>query len=79
MKIKNKNFTTNEEIINFKIHGPITSKVKDFYELDPFPNYEISDNKSQILQIGDKNTFLKCTVQLLSQPQSLPSGVTLVC
>ena len=59
MKIKNKNFTTNEEIINFKIHGPITSKGKDFYELDPFPNYEINDNKGKILKIGDENIFLK--------------------
>ena len=59
MKIKNKNFTINEEIINFKIQSSITSKVKKFYELDPFPNYEINDNKRKILQIGDENTFSK--------------------
>ena len=59
MKIKNKNFTINEEIINFKIHSPTTSKVKSFYELDPFPNYEINDSKKKILQIGDENIFLK--------------------
>ena len=53
MIIKNKNFTINEEIINFKIHSPTTSKVKSFYELDPFPNYEINDSKKKILQIGD--------------------------
>jgi len=59
MKVKNKNFTINEEIVNFKIHNSTTSKVKRFYELDPFPNYEINDNKQKILQVGDKNVFLK--------------------
>jgi len=59
MKIKNKNFTLNNEIIDFKINDPITTKVGDFYELDPFPNYEINDNKDKIVKIGDNNIFLK--------------------
>jgi|TARA_B100000315_G_scaffold257380_2_gene306046 2-polyprenyl-3-methyl-5-hydroxy-6-metoxy-1,4-benzoquinol methylase len=59
MKFKNKNFTINEEIINFKIESPVTSKVKKFYELDPFPNYEINDDKGKILKIADGNIFLK--------------------
>ena len=59
MEIKNKNFKLNEEIIDFKIEDAVTSKVRDFYELDPFPNYEINDTKSKILEIGDKNIFLK--------------------
>ena len=59
MKFKNKNFTINEEIINFKIESPVTSKVKKFYELDPFPNYEINDDKVKILKIADGNIFLK--------------------
>ena len=59
MKIKNKNFTIEEDIIKFEVRNSITSKVKNFYELDPFPNYEINDNKGKILQIGDENIFLK--------------------
>ena len=59
MKIKNKNFTIEDDIIKFKIHNSITSKVKNFYEIDPFPNYSINDNKEKILQIGSENIFLK--------------------
>ena len=59
MILKNQNFVENDHIIDFKIKDPITSKVGNFYELDPFPNYEINDNKQSIQEIGNKNFFLK--------------------
>ncbi len=59
MFLKNKNFKTTDEIINFQIKDPTASKVGEFYEVDPFPNYEINDDINKILQIGDKNFFLK--------------------
>ena len=59
MNLKNKNFKIIDDIVNFKIDDPVTSKVGNFYETDPFPNYEINDNINKILQIGDQNFFLK--------------------
>ena len=71
MKIKNKNFTLVDEIINFKIQNTITSKVGDFYESDPFPNYEINDNKIKILKIGDGNIFLKSLKNFIGYNKSV--------
>ena len=59
MNIKNKKFKIVNEIVNFKIDDPVASKVGNFYEIDPFPNYGINDDKNRILQIGDQNSFLK--------------------
>ena len=59
MSLKNKNFKIIKEIVNFDIDDPVTSKVGNFYETDPFPNYEINDDLNKILQIGDQNSFLK--------------------
>ena len=59
MNLKNKNFEIVDDIINFNIEDPVTSKVGNFYEIDPFPNYEINDDLNKILQIGDQNSFLK--------------------
>ena len=55
MILKNQNFVENDHIIDFKIKDPITSKVGNFYELDPFPNYELTDNKLSILCNFDLN------------------------
>ena len=54
MFLKNKNFKTTDEIINFQIKDPTASKVGEFYEVDPFPNYEINDDINKILQIEDE-------------------------
>ena len=59
MDLKNKNFKIIDDIVNFQINDPVASKVGNFYETDPFPNYEINDNINKILQIGDQNYFLK--------------------
>ena len=59
MNLKNKNFEIINEIVNFHIKDSVTSKVGNFYETDPFPNYEINSDLSKILQIGDQNSFLK--------------------
>jgi hypothetical protein len=35
------------------------AKVKGFYKDDPFPNYELSDDKASIVLKGDKNIYTK--------------------
>ena len=59
MNLKNKNFKIINHIVNFQIDDPVTSKVGNFYETDPFPNYETNDNINKILYIGNQNSFLK--------------------
>jgi len=79
MKIKNKNFTIEDDIIKFKIHNSITSKVKNFYEIDPFPNYSINDNKEKILQIGSENIFLKTLKNFIGFDKSIIEFGTGTC
>ena len=55
----NKNFKKVGGIYNFEIKDEKTLKVRDFYKVDPFPNYEIDDNKLTILNAGDANQFTK--------------------
>ena len=38
MILKNKDFKLNDGINDFGIKDPVTSKVKEFYQEDPFPN-----------------------------------------
>ena len=59
MVLKNKNFKLNDGITDFNIEDPVTSKVKDFYKDDPFPNYKIDDNKHTIVRSGDNNWLMK--------------------
>ena len=44
-----------DKIHKFKIDDSSTTKVTNFYKESPFPNYKDSDNKSTILEKGDKN------------------------
>ena len=48
MVLENKNFKLNDGIYDYTITDPVTSKVKEFYQEDPFPNYRIDDNKHTI-------------------------------
>jgi 2-polyprenyl-3-methyl-5-hydroxy-6-metoxy-1,4-benzoquinol methylase len=43
----------------FNFNDPTASKVKSFYKDDPFPNYELSDDKASIVLKGDKNSYTK--------------------
>jgi len=54
-----KKFKLKDGIFDFGLKDSVTSKVGNFYEEDPFPNYKIDDNKKTILEIGDKNILLK--------------------
>ena len=54
---KNNNYTVKEGIKIFNSLNATTKKVISFYKDDPFPNYELSDNKQTILEKGNKNTF----------------------
>ena len=59
MKFKNNNFKLVEDIADFGIRDPIATKVKEFYEEYPFPNYKVDDNKYTLSQSGDNNFFSK--------------------
>ena len=39
----------------FQIKDYETNKVTSFYKISPFPNYKLDDNKSTILEKGNKN------------------------
>ena len=56
---KTNKYQLNEGIYDFKINHPVTDVIKKFYEDTPFPNYKEQDNKSTILEIGDKNFLMK--------------------
>ena len=43
----------------FNFNDPTASKVKSFYKDDPFPNYELSDDKASIVLKGDRNIYTK--------------------
>ena len=59
MILENKNFKLNDDINEYTIKDPVTSKVAEFYQESPFPNYKIDDNKHTILQIGDNNWLMR--------------------
>ena len=52
-----KEYKLNNDIFTFKIEDSSTNKVTNFYKESPFPNYKDTDNKSTILEKGDKNTL----------------------
>ena len=54
---KKNNYTIQDGIKVFNYSDKVTGKVITFYHDDPFPNYEISDNKLTILKKGDENLF----------------------
>ena len=47
----------NDKILSFEIKDSSTNKVTKFYKESPFPNYKETDNKSTILEKGDKNAL----------------------
>lgn len=52
-----KECTSEDEILSFEIKDTSTNKVTNFYKESPFPNYKDTDNKSTILEKGNKNTL----------------------
>ena len=48
---------SNDKILSFEIKDTSTNKVTKFYKESPFPNYKDTDNKSTILEKGDKNAL----------------------
>tara|TARA_B100000963_G_scaffold317387_1_gene297804 strand:+ start:3488 stop:4402 length:915 start_codon:yes stop_codon:yes gene_type:complete len=55
--LKNKNYSSIEGIKLFLSSDDTTKNVISFYKDDPFPNYELTDNKLTILEKGDNNLF----------------------
>ena len=52
-----KDYNLENNIYTFEIEDSSTNKVTSFYKESPFPNYKDTDNKSTILEKGDKNTL----------------------
>ena len=52
--LKNK-LIPKDNILSVPIKDIVTKKVTDFYKESPFPNYKSNDNKSTILEKGNKN------------------------
>ena len=50
-----KEYNLKNNIFTFKIDDASTNKVTSFYKESPFPNYKDTDDKSTILEKGDKN------------------------
>ena len=65
------NYVLKEDIVDFNITDPVTSKVGNFYEEDPFPNYKLDDNKQTILKIGDQNILLKQFKEFIGYNKSI--------
>ena len=55
--LKKDNYSIQDGIKIFNSSDFTTNEVISFYKDDPFPNYEISDNKISILEKGNKNLF----------------------
>ena len=67
---KKQSFEFNDEIYNFGLKDIVVSKVRDFYKDDPFPNYQINDNKYTIQKAGDKNHYTKYLKNFLGYGKS---------
>ncbi len=50
-----KEFTSSGNLVSFPVSGQVTKKVTEFYDVAPFPNYKDNDNKSTILERGNRN------------------------
>ena len=57
MQYFKKKYLIEDDIIKFQVTDNITKKVADFYNKNPFPNYDNNDNKHTLLLKGDKNTL----------------------
>ena len=55
MNFLKKKINKEDGIFKFEINDNETKKVTSFYKESPFPNYESNDNKSTILDKGNKN------------------------
>ena len=75
MDLKNKKFKMVDDIINYQIDDPVTSKVGNFYETDPFPNYEINDDVNKILKVGDGNFFLKSLKNFIGHKKNTTGNI----
>ncbi len=55
MSFLKKNLLKQNLIYKALINNLNTKKVTDFYKQNPFPNYMLNDNKSTIIEKGEKN------------------------
>ena len=50
-----KEFSVVDGIVSFPVLGKTTKEVAEFYDVAPFPNYRDNDDRSTIVERGDKN------------------------
>jgi|TARA_A100001011_G_scaffold400550_1_gene516164 2-polyprenyl-3-methyl-5-hydroxy-6-metoxy-1,4-benzoquinol methylase len=56
---KSQKYSFKDGIYDFNIDDSVTKIIKKFYEDTPFPNYKNTDDKASLLEIGNKNFFMK--------------------
>ena len=59
MNFLKKNFIIKNNIITNQIVDNTTKDVVNFYNIKPFPNYDVNENKATLLIKGDKNFLAK--------------------
>ena len=57
--LKKEGYKVEHNLVTFDVTDNITKSVTDFYDINPFPNYEIRETKQTILDKGDSNVFAK--------------------
>ena len=57
-------------LLSFDIQDKTTRSVTDFYEVEPFPNYSINEDKRSLLSKGDKNELSKKLKDLIGLNKS---------
>ena len=55
--LKNKNYKIENEIIIFENEDKTSKIISKFYQNNPFPNFNIGDNKFSLLKKGQENIF----------------------
>ena len=57
-------------LLTFEIIDKTTQSVTDFYNVEPFPNYEENENKGSLLLKGDRNELSKKLKELIGLNKS---------
>ena len=57
-------------LLSFDINDSTTKKVTEFYTVEPFPNYEVNENKGTLLFKGNRNKLSKALKEFIGLNKS---------
>ncbi len=69
-KYLRKDFDVIDGIVRFPVSGKVTKEVTEFYDVAPFPNYRDNDDRSTIVERGNKNPFSRRLKQFVGLNKS---------